>query len=242
MENMLAQNILEIEDLKKDYGGNEVLKGLDLTIPTGKIVGLLGSNGAGKTTLLTILAGLMKSYTGKVSICGQKPGSVTKNYVAYLPDKGFLPENKAVSDLIDLYDRFFDDFDREKCLNLLERFGIEASKTPGEMSLGTCEKVQIALTMARSAKLYILDEPLGAIDVEARDVVIDAILDSFDGDASMIITTHLIREVEKLLDDVCVIKDGKAALYRGCDEIRAEYGAGLEDAVKAIFRGEYEGI
>ncbi len=233
-----ANMIIKIENLTKTYGVNEVLKGLDFELPEGKIVGLLGSNGTGKTTLLTILAGLTKDYSGKVSICGYRPGSITKNFVAYLSDKGGLPDKLRVSEIIDLYERFFEDFDRDKCKGLLEKFGISEVERPGEMSMGTCEKVQIALTMARNAKLYILDEPLGAIDVEAREVVLEAILDSFGEHSSMIIVTHLIREIEKLFDDACVLKDGKVALYRDCDELRKEYGGTLEDAVKEIFKGE----
>ena len=236
--NTSREIILKIEELKKAFFNDNVLNGIDLELPAGKIVGLLGNNGSGKTTLLTILAGLTKGYEGNVSICGNRPGSITKNYVAYLPDKSALPEKLAVYEIVDLYERFFDDFDKQKCLDLLERFGIDTRFRPTEMSLGTGEKVQIALTMARKAKLYILDEPLGAIDVVARDVVIDAILESFEEGSSMIVVTHLISEIEKLFDDVCVLKDGKIALYKNCDELRAEYGGTLQDAIKDILTEE----
>ena len=238
MENTNRETVLKIEDLRKSFLTGEVLKGIDLEIPAGRIVGLLGNNGSGKTTLLKILAGMTRGYEGKVSICGSRPGCITKNYVAYLPDKLSLPEKLSISEIIDIYERFFDDFDRQKCLNLLERFDVDPLQRSGEISLGTAEKAQIALTMARKAKLYILDEPLGAIDVVARDVVIDAILDSFGEESSMIIVTHLISEIEKLFDDACVLKDGKITLYKNCDELRAEFGGTLQDAVKDILREE----
>lgn len=238
MENTNRETVLKIEDLKKSFLTGEVLKGVNLEIPAGKIVGLLGNNGSGKTTLLKILAGMTRDYEGKVSICGSRPGCTTKNYVAYLSDKCALPDKLSISEIIDIYERFFDDFDRQKCLELLDRFEVNPLQRPGEISLGTAEKAQIALTMARKAKLYILDEPLGAIDVVARDVVIDAILDSFGEESSMIIVTHLISEIEKLFDDACVLKDGKITLYKNCDELRAEFGGTLQDAVKDILREE----
>lgn len=231
--------IVKIEGLRKNYDTKKVLEGLDLEIPAGRIVGLLGSNGCGKTTLLRILAGFMHDYQGEVAIDGMEPGAKTKTMVAYLPDKGGFPEKLTIEQMVDLYELFFDDFDRAKALALIERFGLNLNDTPKQMSKGMAEKAQIALTMSRRARLYLLDEPIGGVDVEARDVVLNEILESFNLESTIIIVTHLIRDIEKLFDDVCVIKNGVVATYENCDELRARFGGSLEDAMKEMLGNEF---
>lgn len=226
--------VAEIKNVTKDFGAVRALDHVDLKIPEGRIIGLLGANGSGKTTLLKILAGFYTSYDGEVLIDGFHPGAETKARVAYLPDKGGLPGNMPVKEIISLYDTFFDDFDAGKCREILQIFELNESQLPENMSKGMVDKLQIALLMARKAKLYLLDEPIGGVDIEARDHVLDLILDNFNPEGSMIIVTHLIRDIERLFDSVIVLKKGKVEAFKDTDELRAE-GESLEEVLKKMF-------
>lgn len=233
-----APPIVEIKDLKKWFGDVRALDGVNLEIPEGKILGLLGPNASGKTTLLKILAGMCMDYQGKVEIDGHRPGAFTKAEVAYFPDKSTMPKDMPVKDMIELYNTFFDDFDEAKCRELLNIFHIGEEQTVKEMSKGVVDKLQISLMMARSARLYLLDEPLGAVDVEAREHVLDIILENFNPKGTMIIVTHLIRDIERLFDGVIVLQDGKITAVEDSDVLRDKYGGTLENAMKHMFRGE----
>ncbi|MBQ8562542.1 MAG: ABC transporter ATP-binding protein [Firmicutes bacterium] len=228
--------VVEIRDITKDFGMVRALDHVNLEIPEGRIIGLLGPNGSGKTTLLKILAGFYAEYEGTALIDGHKPGAFTKARVAYLPDKDGLPDNMMVNDIIKIYQTFFDDFDEEKCRRLLEIFDVRPTAMPKEMSKGVIDKLQISLLMARQAKLYLLDEPIGGVDVEARQHVLDLILENFNPQGTMIIVTHLVRDIERLFDSVIILKKGKVACFEDSDVIRSRYGGTLEEALCEIFR------
>lgn len=227
--------IVEIKDLTKEFGQVIALKDVNLEIPEGNIIGLLGPNGSGKTTLIKILAGLYTSYSGSVAIDGERPGATTKAKVAYMPDVVGMPMGMCAKDVVKIYEDFFEDFDPEKCFGMLNKFEIEKDKKFNEMSKGTIDKVKVSFTMARKARLYLLDEPLGGVDVGARDVVLDTILENFDSKGTIIVATHLISEIERLFDSAIILKQGELVDFRGCDEIRMQYGATLEDAMREIF-------
>ena len=175
-------------------------------------------------------------YEGHVHIDGKSPGAFTKSKVAYLPDRSGLPEKMEVSEMIKIYRTFFDDFDEDKCRRLLNLFDIGLRRTTKGMSKGMTDKLQLALMMSRNARLYLLDEPLGGIDVEARDHVLDIILDNFNPQGTMIIVTHLIGEIERLFDEIIVLEKGRLRLQGSCDDIRAKYGNSLVDCIKEITR------
>ena len=229
--------IVEIKGVSKSFETVKALDDVNLEIPEGRIIGLLGPNGSGKTTLLKILAGFYAQYDGEVTIDGYHIGAETKARVAYLPDKDGLPKDMPVSDMIKLYSTFFDDFDADKCRNLLKVFDIRETATPKEMSKGVIDKLQICLLMSRRARLYLLDEPIGGVDIEARDHVLDLILDNFNPQGTMIIVTHLVRDIERLFDSVIVLKKGRVETFEESDSLRARYGGSLEEALKEIFRG-----
>lgn len=228
-----------ISDLGKSFGSKRALDGINLNIPEGRIIGLLGKNGSGKTTLLKILSGFCTGYEGRVTVDGFIPGSAEcKKIVSYLPDKEGLPENMTARQVIEIYGEFFDDFNKERCISILESFGIKETQTSKEMSKGETDKLQIALMMSRDARLYLLDEPIGGVDAEARQHVLDLILENFNPKGTMIIVTHLIKDIERLFDSVIVLKEGKVQVFEDADSLREAQGGSLEDAVISIFRGE----
>ena len=226
--------VAEIKDVGKSFTGIRALDHVNLEIPEGRIIGLLGANGSGKTTLLKILAGFYADYEGEVLIDGYHPGAETKARVAYLPDKEGLPGNLHISEIMDLYNTFFDDFNIKKCSEILELFELQKTAMPGHMSKGMVDKLQIALLMSRKARLYLLDEPIGGVDIEAREHVLDLILDNFNPKGSMIIVTHLIRDIERLFDSVIVLKQGKVVTFEDADVLRAREGS-LEETLKQLF-------
>ena len=236
----LVQNppVAVLEGVSKSFDGVCALDDVSLTIPEGRIIGITGPNGSGKTTMLKIMAGFYADYQGRVTIDGFEPGAETKARVAYLPDKEGLPESMEVSEMIKLHRTFFDDFDEEKCRELLGMFDISEKSMLWEMSKGVIDKLQLSLLMSRDARLYLLDEPIGGVDIEARDHVLDLILDNFNPKGSMLIVTHLVHDIERLFDSVIVLRKGKVAAFEDTDVLRSRYGGSLEEALKEIFRGE----
>ena len=228
--------IVKIENVRKYYEGIRALEDVSLEIPEGKIIGILGPNGSGKTTLLKILSGFLTEYEGDVTIDGYHIGAETKARVAYLPDKDGLPKDMAVSEMIKLYKMFFDDFSEEKCRELLAIFDIKEESKPKEMSKGVIDKLQVCLLMSRNARLYLLDEPIGGVDIVAREHILDLIIENFNPKGTMIIVTHLVRDIEKLFDSVVVLVDGQIKAFEDCDELRARYGGSLEEALKELMR------
>ena len=225
-----------LSDVSKQFDRIRALDHVSLAIPEGRIIGLLGPNGSGKTTMLKILAGLYTEYEGSVSIDGLRPGAKTKACVAYLPDSSCLPEKMLVSDIVRLYEIFFVDFDAEKCRELLAAFAIGLSKTPEEMSKGMIDKLQLSLVMARRARLYLLDEPIAGVDPAARDYIMGTIINNYADNATVVISTHLIADIERVLDEVIFLKDGRIVRHETVDELKAQEGKSVDEVFREEFR------
>ena len=230
-----ADPMIVVESLTKTYRGRPALDGLSLEIPPGRIVGLMGSNGSGKTTLLKILAGVLADYDGRVRIAGHDPGPETKALVSFLPDASFLASGLTAPAAIAQYRRFFADFDADKATELVRFFNLPTDRTLKEMSKGMGEKLRISLAMSRRARVYLLDEPISGVDPAARDVILSGILRDFAPEALMLISTHLIADVEPIIDSVVFLKDGRLLLAGDADDLRQDRGMSLD----ALFRKEY---
>lgn len=231
-----STDIVEIENLTKRYESRQALKNISLSIPRGRIVGLLGPNGAGKTTLIKILTGVLNDYTGKVLIDGHKPGVSTKSIVSYLPDKTYLSNWMRVSDTIALFDDFYYDFDRVKANKLLKRLGIDPKLKVTKLSKGTYEKVQLVLVMSRAAQIYILDEPIGGVDPAARDVILDTILSNYNENSTVLLSTQIIQDVERVFDSVIFLRSGEIILNDEVDAVREKYKKSIDELFREVFR------
>lgn len=226
--------MIEIKNLSLKYGGREVLKDLNLNIDTGKIIGLVGENGTGKSTLMRVLTGLEKNYKGDVLIDGNKPGGKTNALISYQPDHLPFDDFMTVIDIGNIYERFYDDFDAENYYKMIDSFSIKRNLKIKECSKGMKDKVQIAATLARKAQVYLLDEPMTGIDPKARYEMLNTIIENFSPDSTLIISTHLITEIEKILDEVIIIADGKVVSHKAVDEIREEQGLSLEEYFREV--------
>lgn len=233
--NQTPTPLVRIEGLIKTYGKTRALYGLNLDIAPGRIIGLVGENGCGKTTLMKILAGVLAEWQGRVEINGRAPGPETKAEIAFLPCADFLDTSLNAEKAIALYERFFADFDADKARRTIDYFGLPKDRTLKEMSRGMGQKLQIALVMARRARLYVLDEPISGVDPAARDIILEGILRDFDPDSSMLLSTHLISDVEPILDEVIMLKEGRLLLAGNADDLRDEHGMSLDQ----LFRKEY---
>lgn len=228
--------IVQIKHLDKFYGKKFcALHNINLNIESGKIVGLLGPNGAGKTTMIKILSGMIQNYHGEVLINNMPIGIETKKIVSYLPDSEFLDPDWTVSYSLEYYSTFFDDFDKEKALKLIDQLGLDLKKKFSKLSKGTKEKLQLILTLSRNAKLYIFDEPIAGVDPAARDLIFKLILDNCAKDATILISTHLISDAEKILDDYIFIKKGGIVEIGNVKQVREETGKTIDE----IFREEF---
>ncbi len=227
--------LVDISHVTKTFSGTVALNDFSVALEGGRIVGLLGENGSGKTTLLKILAGFLMDYQGSVRINGHTPGTETKAMVSYLPDTSAIPKNLTVSQALDLYQSFFEDFDRVKAQEMVDFFELPDKKRISELSLGTQEKLQILLAIARQSRVYLLDEPLSGIDPAARERILRGILTNFSEDALMIISTHLIHDIEPVLDQALFVRHGKLVLNAETDTLREEYGKSLEDIFKEVY-------
>lgn len=228
-------NIVQIENVSKKFITKRALNGVSLTLEKGKVLGVLGPNGSGKTTLLKILAGLTKATSGNVKIDSKDLGIQSKSVVSYMPDRNYFYKWMRVKDAIELFKDFYFDFDENKCLALLYKMSIPMEEKITALSKGMHEKLNIALVLSRKAKLFILDEPLGGVDPVAREQILDMILDNLDGDSSMIITTHLVRDMERLFDEVIYLREGDVFLKGNAEELRASHGKTIEDLYREIF-------
>ena len=228
--------ILECRDLSKRFGSIQALDGVNLSIEPGRVVGLLGPNGSGKTTLIKLANGLLTPTAGELLIDGRAPGKETKALVSYLPDKEYLPEWMNARQLMDFFSDFYADFDRERAAEMLNRLGIDESMRIKQMSKGTREKVQLILTMSRQAKLYLLDEPIGGVDPATRDYILDTIIRNYNPSAAVVISTHLIADVEQVLDDVIFIRSGRVLLQSSVDTIREEQGKSVDAYFREVFK------
>ena len=227
---------IEISNLTKKFGDLTALDDVTVSLEQGQIVGLLGPNGSGKTTLIKILNGLLQPESGSVTINGSAPGVETKKVVAYLPDRNALPDYMTASQLMDIYEDFFEDFDRLKAEAMVDDLGINRKQTMKKMSKGTKEKLQLCLVMARQAEVYLLDEPIGGVDPATRDYILRTIISNYNEDAVVLISTHLIADVETVLDDVVFLKEGRIVLHKAADEIREEKGESVDKLFREVFK------
>lgn len=229
-------NLIEVKNLNKNYGKKQALNNVNITIESGKIYGLLGPNGSGKTTLIKIINDLLTPSSGEILVKGKKPGIESKKIISYLPERTYLNMNFKVKELLDFFEDFYDNFDREKAQSLLKKLNINAEDKLKTMSKGTKEKVQLILVMSRKADLYILDEPIGGVDPASRDYILETILSNFDNKSSMIISTHLIQDIESILDNVIFINNGNITLNDEADNIRNEKGKTIDQVFREDFR------
>ena len=228
--------VLKATGLVKNYGGTRALDGLELELPQGKIVGLLGPNGSGKTTFLKIAAGLLTPSAGEVTVCGGKIGPETKGVVSYLPDKTYLNRQQRITEILEFFQDFYRDFDRERAENMLSALRIDTSARLKTLSKGNQEKVQLVLVMSRRARLYLLDEPIGGVDPAARDYILNTIITNYDPSATVLISTHLIADVERVLDEFVFLSQGKVIRQGNTDETREETGKSLDELFREVFR------
>lgn len=229
-------NLLECKNLTKTFGSTIALLNVNLEIGRGRIVGLLGPNASGKTTFIKLCNDLLTPTRGEILIGGHKPGITTKGMVSYLPERTYLNDWMRVSDIIEFFKDFYKNFNPEKAYDMLGKLGINPKDRLKTMSKGTKEKVQLILVMSREADLYLLDEPIGGVDPAARDYILETILSNYREDATVIISTHLISDIEKILDDVIFIKEGQVVLQKTVDEIREESGKSVDALFREVFR------
>lgn len=228
--------VLECKALGKSFGSIAALSGVDLTLERGKIIGLLGPNGSGKTTLIKLINGLLVPTAGTLHISGREPGVETKKIVSYLPEKTYLPDWMRVSQVVDYFADFYADFDRQRAHEMLERLGVPADRRLKTLSKGTKEKVQLILVMSRRAELYCLDEPIGGVDPAARDYILNTIITNYDEGATVLISTHLIADIEKVLDEVVFIRQGQVAMQASVDDIRSREGKSVDALFREVFK------
>ena len=228
--------VMELRGLTKAFGPVLALDHIDLDLEEGNIVGLLGPNGSGKTTLIKLATGLLSPSTGEIRIAGMLPGPETKARVAYLPDRDFLPGYMKVDQLMKFYRDFFVDFDRERAEAMIADLGLPRNMALNKMSKGTREKLQLIMTMSRRAKVYLLDEPIAGVDPAARDYILRTIIGNYSRDSLVLISTHLIADVESVLDDVVFLKNGRVVLHRGSELIREETGKSVDALFREVFK------
>ena len=233
---MSNMKLLEIKDLNKSFDNKEILKDINLSIQSGKIIGLLGKNGVGKTTLIKLINDLLTPTSGEILIKGQKIGVETKKVISYLPERTYLNKQMKVSEVISYFEDFYDNFDSEKAKKLLKDLDLDINQRLAKMSKGMQEKVQLVLVMSRNADLYVLDEPLGGVDPATRDYILDTILSNFNENASVIISTHLISDIEKILDEVIFIDKGQIVLQSDADKLRNKENASIDEIFRRMFK------
>lgn len=229
-------SVLECSRLCKHYGRVQALGGVDLTLEPGRIVGLLGPNGSGKSTLIKLACGLLTPSEGSIRIWGEKPGAVTNALVSYLPERTAVPEWMSVKELLAFYADFYDDFQPETARQMLDALGLASAKQIRQMSKGSREKVQLILTMSRQARLYLLDEPIGGVDPATRDYILSTIIAHYNPEASVVISTHLIADVEKILDEVVFLQEGRVLLHDEVDALREEKGKSIDALFREVFK------
>ena len=228
--------ILECRALTKKFGSVTALNNIDLTLERGKIVGLLGPNGSGKTTLIKLINGLLVPTAGNLYISGMPPGAETKKIVSYLPERTYLPDWLKVSQAIDFFKDFYEDFDVNKAYDMLKRLNLDPNKRLKTLSKGTKEKIQLILVMSRNADLYCLDEPIGGVDPAARDYILNTIITNYNENATVIISTHLIADIENVLDEAIFIREGNLLLHSSVDDIREKEGKSIDSLFREVFK------
>lgn len=230
------EELLICKGVNKNYGDKKVLKDVNFSIPRGKIIGLLGKNGAGKSTLIKLINDLLTLDSGEILIDGKKIGVESKKIISYLPERTYLDKSMTVNEVIDMFSEFYDNFDSKKARKLLKDLKLDVNSRLSKMSKGMQEKVQLVLVMSRKALLYILDEPLGGVDPATRDYILDTILTNFNEGASIIISTHLIADIERILDEVIFIDNGKIELIENADKLREKEKASIDEIFRRKFK------
>ena len=228
--------LLRIENLYKSYGEKKVLQNINLIIPKGKIIGLLGKNGMGKSTLIKLINDLLTPTRGKILVNGKPIGAESKSIISYLPERISLDKSMTVKSAIKYYSDFYENFDANKANTLLLDLGLDPNMKLSKMSKGMQEKVQLVLVMSRNAQLYILDEPLGGVDPATRDYILDTILSNFSEGASVIISTHLISDIERILDEVIFLDNGQIVLADDCDTLRQKENGSIDEIFRRMFK------
>ena len=228
--------VLEINGLSKSYGKKTALTDINLELERGKIVGLLGPNGSGKTTLIKLINGLLTANSGIITVDGNPIGEKSRLSVSYLPDKTYLPDWMKVKDVMKMFEDFYENFDIKKAEDMLGKLNINGEERLKALSKGTKEKVQLILVMCRNAKLYLLDEPIGGVDPAARDYILNTIITTYNPDASVVISTHLISDIEKVLDEAIFINNGQIVLHDTVDNIREKEGKSVDGYFREVFK------
>ncbi len=228
--------LLYCQNLTKKYGYKTALDNINLTIPRGRIIGLLGPNGSGKTTLIKLINGLLSPTEGSLTINGYEPGPESKAIVSYLPERTYFNSWMKVTDILDFFADFYSDFDRNRAMEMLRRLNISETERLSALSKGTKEKVQLIMVMSRDAQLYCLDEPIGGVDPAARDYILQTIITNYNPHASVLLSTHLISDIENILDDVIFIQNGHIRLTTSVDDIRAQEGKSVDTLFREVFK------
>ena len=228
--------LLKITNVTKKYHHFKALNNVSMTLESGKIIGLLGPNGSGKTTLIKIINGLLKDYEGEVLVDGKNVGIDSRKIISYLPDENYFQDWMYIKDVLSIFSDLYEDFDKENWLTLMNRFKLDKGMKIKEMSKGMKEKFQLSLVMSRKAKLYILDEPIAGVDPAAREVILDVILNNYEEDALVLISTHLISDLETIFDDVVFLKDGEIVLHQSTEDLRLERTQSIDEAFREEFR------
>lgn len=228
--------VLEAINLSKNYGATAALSNLNLSLPSGKIIGLLGPNGSGKSTLVKLAAGLLTPSSGEIKICGKPVGTESKALVSYLPDRIYFNPNQTINALLDFFQTFYEDFDRQRAEYMLTALGLSFQSKFNNLSKGSKEKVQLCLVMSRRAKLYLLDEPIAGVDPAARDFILSTIINNYEPEASILISTHLIADVEPVLNEYLFLYNGQIMQYGSVEDMRAATGKSLDELFREVFR------
>ena len=228
--------LLKCTNISKNFGDKKILKNINLTINEGKIIGLLGKNGTGKSTLIKLINDLLTPTSGNILIDGKQIGIDSKNIISYLPERTYLDKSMTVEETLRFFEDFYDNFDSKKAKKLLKDLNLDIKQKLSKMSKGMQEKVQLVLVMSRKAKLYILDEPLGGVDPATREYILDTILTNFEEGASVIISTHLISDIERILDEVIFINDGEIILHEDADKLREKEGESIDKIFRRMFK------
>ena len=231
----MSEPILQCTGLCKSYGKKDALRDVTFALERGRIVGLLGPNGSGKSTLIKLANGLLTTTAGEIRIAGNLPGPITHAQVSYLPERTYLSDWMTADDLLKFFSNFYEDFNLDKAADMLTRLGISPKDSLKTMSKGTKEKIQLVVVMSREADLYLLDEPIGGVDPAARDYILNTILTNYNENSTVVISTHLISDIEKVLDDVIFLNQGQITLHKTVDDIREEYGKSVDALFREVF-------
>lgn len=229
-------DLIKCTNLNKSFDNKKILKNINVNIQNGKIIGLLGKNGSGKTTFIKLINDLLTPTSGEILINGKKISPETKNIIAYLPERSYLDKTMKISEVLTYFEDFYDNFNKQKAIKLLKDLGLNKEMKLSKMSKGMLEKLGLILVMSRKAKLYILDEPLGGVDPATRDYILDTILSNFEEDSSVIISTHLISDIEKVLDEVIFINNGEIILHEETDKLRTKENASIDEIFRRMFK------